>query len=376
MLRRSKRRRAPPAQLDVQWQGTATAKTRMVMDKNRPRVLNGITTQDTTSEMTCTRPPISPSTTVAALETELVYTRAPLVHCTAVATSVVLPNTHMTFPAPSIVASQFSSPAVLPIMTYSMSGTAGTQLNVGLPSVPPAVLTSGLHPYVTEAQPVATCSTPSQPGTYNLQSIVTCQSNALSLQMISTNVLNSSQTCTRASDELGRNVSQSNKDNIMMGQYIDLALLLQNSNLIEASNQQKLSIVQGQLVIQQKQQPKITNIELWTDAFLIFLSIYCSAHVQKIQGLLKYMNTVRLGAKRCGTNHFGCKQYDKQFKLNIADNLNANWADVDVELWLLYINPHNVNESFTSNMIYKCYAFNYNGVCSKQNCTYSHCCIR
>jgi hypothetical protein len=43
-----------------------------------------------------------------------------------------------------------------------------------------------------------------------------------------------------------------------MGQYIDLALLLQNSD----SNQKKNSIVQGQLVIQQKQQPKITNIEL------------------------------------------------------------------------------------------------------------------
>ena len=123
-----------------------------------------------------------------------------------------------------------------------MPGTAVTQFNVGFPSVPPAVLASDLHPYVTEAQPVATCSTPSQPGTYNLQSIVTCQSNALSLQIISTNVLNSSQTCTRASDELGRNASQSNKDKIMMDQYIDLVLLLQNSNLIEASNQQKNAI--------------------------------------------------------------------------------------------------------------------------------------
>ena len=112
----------------------------------------------------------------------------------------------MTFPAPSIVASQYWSPAVFHNMTYSMPGTAVTQLNVGLPSVPPAVLTSGLHPYVTEAQPVATCSTPSQPGTYNLQCIVTCQLNALSLPIISTNVINSNQTCTRASDELGRHV--------------------------------------------------------------------------------------------------------------------------------------------------------------------------
>jgi hypothetical protein len=47
---------------------------------------------------------------------------------------------------------------------------------------------------------------------------------------MSTNVLNSNQTCTRASDELGRHVSQSNKETIMMGQYIDLALLFKNSN--------------------------------------------------------------------------------------------------------------------------------------------------
>jgi hypothetical protein len=118
MLYRSNRRRAPPAQLDFQGQGATAAKKRMVTDRNRPRVLSGITTQETASDMTCTRAPIAPSTTVVALETELIYTRAPLVHCTAVATSVVLPYTHMTFPAPSIVASQCSSPAALSIMTY------------------------------------------------------------------------------------------------------------------------------------------------------------------------------------------------------------------------------------------------------------------
>ena len=76
-------------------------------------------------------------------------------------------------------------------MTYYMPGTAVTQFNVGIPSVHPAVLTSGLYPYVTEGQHVATCNTPPQLGTYNLQSIDTCQSIALSLQIISTNVLNS-----------------------------------------------------------------------------------------------------------------------------------------------------------------------------------------
>jgi hypothetical protein len=94
---------------------------------------------------------------------------------------------------------------------------------------------------------------------------------ALSLPLISTNVLNSNQTCTRASDELGKNVSQSNKDTSMIGQYIALTLLLHNSNLIESSNQKTVSIVQGQLVIELKQQPQITNIELWTDAFMLII---------------------------------------------------------------------------------------------------------
>jgi hypothetical protein len=55
------------------------------------------------------------------------------------------------------------------------------------------------------------------------------------------------------------------------------------------------------------------------------------------------MNTVRLWENRCGTNNFGWKQYSEQFMLKMAEIPNANWADVDVELWLLYINPHNVD---------------------------------
>jgi hypothetical protein len=51
------------------------------------------------------------------------------------------------------------------------------------------------------------------------------------------------------------------------------------------------------------------------------------------------LDIVMLGAKRCGTNNFGWKQYDEHFRLNMAEHPNANWVDVDVELWLLYINP-------------------------------------
>jgi hypothetical protein len=47
----------------------------------------------------------------------------------------------------------------------------------------------------------------------------------------------------------------------------------------------------GELLIEPKQQHKqIVNIETWTDAFLIFTSIYCTTHPLKFQDLLRYIH--------------------------------------------------------------------------------------
>lgn len=90
-----------------------------------------------------------------------------------------------------------------------------------------------------------------------------------------------------------------------MGQYIDVASLLQNYNVVEAPIPQKITMINGELVQQQKQYHKITSIENWTDAFIVYMSIYCEAHPDKFQNILKYMNTIRLGAKLCGNTNFG-----------------------------------------------------------------------
>jgi len=186
-----------------------------------------------------------------------------------------------------------------------------------------------------------------------------------------------SMNCVSAADNLGMHVSQTNKEKIVMGQYIDLASLLQNANVVEASMPQKITMINGELVVQQqKQYQKITSIEKWTDAFIVYMSIYCGAHPDKYQNILKYMNTIRLGAKRCGNTNFGWKQYDEQFRLKIAQNPTNNWAEIDLELWLLYINSSNVyNQNVSTRQAYKCYAYNYNGYCDRNNCTYSHCCM-
>jgi len=67
-------------------------------------------------------------------------------------------------------------------------------------------------------------------------------------------------TC-KASDELGMHISLANKEKIVKGEFIDLASLLKNTNLNVKPVNQTISLVQGELVLQQKQQhQKINNI--------------------------------------------------------------------------------------------------------------------
>lgn len=120
----------------------------------------------------------------------------------------------------------------------------------------------------------------------------------------------------KASDQFGANVSQSLKQKIASGEYIDLALLLSNSNSTSSNENQKVAFVQGELVIQSKQShKKITTVELWTNAFIIYMCIFCSAHPGKVNEFLKYMHLIRLGAKRYP---FGWQSYDEQFRLRAS----------------------------------------------------------
>jgi hypothetical protein len=45
----------------------------------------------------------------------------------------------------------------------------------------------------------------------------------------------------------------------------------------------------------------INTISKWTDDFIVYISIYSSAHPSKYQGLLKYMHTALRGNKGSGT---------------------------------------------------------------------------
>ncbi|KAK3088512.1 hypothetical protein FSP39_020020 [Pinctada imbricata] len=168
---------------------------------------------------------------------------------------------------------------------------------------------------------------------------------------------------------LGYNVDASLRQKIISGNYINLGLLLKS----DADDQQTvtLSISQnGELISKPPRAKKVESIDQWTQAFLIYMSIYLSAHPNKTQELVKYLHDVRLGAQRSS----GWQKYDEQFRLKLSIDPTLSWAMVDSELWLLYMQPLS-NLPSQNRSIAKCFAYNYQGFCQRPQCYYSHACI-
>ena len=121
---------------------------------------------------------------------------------------------------------------------------------------------------------------------------------------------------------------------------------------------------------------KVTDIGSWTDAFLIFTSIYSSVHITRTQELLKYMNNIRLAEKR--HKGLGWYYYDQQFRLRMGRDPSRSWGKIDSELWLLYISSPEVSVQKVTNPVPsrgKCFDFNYKSLCTRPSCRFLHNCI-
>ncbi|XP_021376514.1 uncharacterized protein LOC110465183 [Mizuhopecten yessoensis] len=178
-------------------------------------------------------------------------------------------------------------------------------------------------------------------------------------------------------DELGRNVVSAVRQKIINNEFVDLGQLLAKPAPLDEAK--LFSLVNGELVVKGKiKNPKIVDIDMWTDAFTVFISIYTSAHPADIAGLLKYMHTVRLGAKRAGG--VAWRNYDEQFRLKKAQDHSIPWGQIDQELWLLFMHAQ-VSVSTTTKAvnrpnpgIKKCFDFN-NGSCNRSPCFFKHICL-
>lgn len=136
--------------------------------------------------------------------------------------------------------------------------------------------------------------------------------------------------------QLGEAVSQTLKAKIVAGDYVDLALLFDSK--FEDGTKTLTVNSAGEIIFKPASNnlnSKISSIESWTDAFIIYASIYSAAHPERHQELLKYMSTIRTAAKRCKS--LGWKLYDQQFRHRIAMDPSRTWSAIDYELWLLFI---------------------------------------
>ena len=165
-------------------------------------------------------------------------------------------------------------------------------------------------------------------------------------------------------------IPQSVRDKISCNQYVELATLLHSNQAIEPQGQRITISKDGQLTLAPPAIKKIVTIEEWTDAFLIFASIYLKVHPAESTNILKYMSVIRGAAKR----HLGLgwQSYDIQFRLRVAANPSAvSFGSIDQELWLLCMGPSTM-ASFSGDK--KCYDFNFRS-CSRIVCSFRHSCM-
>ena len=145
----------------------------------------------------------------------------------------------------------------------------------------------------------------------------------------------------------------------------------------------------------QRKKAQVNSVLAWTDAFLVFTSVFLSAHPGRSQELLKYMHVIRTAAARFPGR--GWLEYDRQFRMRQQLHPTRSWATIDGELWALYMSApgippvypagpkgnqgaRRVGSSFRG--FYQqntrnaglCFAFN-RSTCSNSQCRYAHKCL-
>ncbi|XP_048259891.1 uncharacterized protein LOC124131726 [Haliotis rufescens] len=195
-------------------------------------------------------------------------------------------------------------------------------------------------------------------------------------------------------DNLGSIIPQNIKEKIWKNEYVELGILTKGLRQ-ETYDNKPVGLMglnaQGGIEVIRRNYPRINTIKEWTDAFLIFVSIYLEKFGDKTQHMLKYMNIVRMAATRM--KGYGWRSYDQQFRLRHAHNPHEPWSVINNELWLMFatpsssvsINPMNpyyrqgqgqgqdVKPNMRAKRQLPCYDFNLTK-CSRSVCRYAHVC--
>lgn len=115
-------------------------------------------------------------------------------------------------------------------------------------------------------------------------------------------------------------------------EYINIATLLEPDVLMDTDFSRQLIINEdGTLEYRPRAAKSIHTIFEWTNAFIIFASIYLKKHPDKASKILQYMNVIR--EPEAGHKGLKWKIYNKQFLYRQIHN-PTSWAKLHPDLWL------------------------------------------
>jgi len=126
------------------------------------------------------------------------------------------------------------------------------------------------------------------------------------------------------------------KKKILARQYVDLATLLPQKRSATAATKAKSHFVEdeaGRLVPHRgASEGGELGLDDWTSAFTRFASVVLKEKPELTQDLLAYLETIREAAREHGGDKW--RQYDSQFRQQMAVDPATNWGSIDPALWL------------------------------------------
>lgn len=177
-----------------------------------------------------------------------------------------------------------------------------------------------------------------------------------------------------ADDSISVHVPEALRGSICRGEYTNLALLLKGAlELNDLCTGGTLRLTAEGVIESRPKECKdtIRSIEGWTNAFIIYMSVYISVHTDKAAALLQYMYNIRDCAARQGG--LAWKNYDEQFRMRQAVN-PVSWSTIHNELWWRCVQVRDAQQpAVTTGKSYSCHEFN-NGTCHWPSCRFPHVC--
>ena len=178
-------------------------------------------------------------------------------------------------------------------------------------------------------------------------------------------------------------VPENIRKKILEDKFVDFGTLLDASSV---QNDSVLSLVNGRICIKPQAQKKIEDIDVWSDAFAIYVAIYTSRFPNASASLMQYFANIK-HLHRVKGNWIS---YDQSFRRHRAIS-GSPWDKLNSDLWMKNLSPpvsnlnlskHRTNQPFPKKRgsipLGFCFAYNkgLHHPVPFESCRYKHQCSK